>query len=249
MEKTTNSFSCCKIRENEKGRLFCFPHAGAGATAYVPWGRVISAQVSLYPVLYPAREQRRNESLPKELRELARQIAVENKDVFAEKPFVFCGHCEGGIIAYETAVVLKELYGISPELLAVTGANPPDVITMELIKDGMTIQQASEVFAERGFLDSKFASNKMYVDCFVPILMKDFLMLQNYLDTDYRQLDCPIKLMYGSDDPNMNRENMSGWQKYTSADFEQKEYAGGHFFITAENIGEVLGELCRCFEK
>lgn len=244
-----NDFSCCKIRENETGKLFCFPHAGAGATVYAVWGRYMPENVSLYPVLYPAREQRRNEPFPDKLRNLAKRIAGENKEIFTERPFVFYGHCEGGIIAYETAVALKELYGISPKLLAVSGANPPDTHTVELVKNSMSVEEAVEIFANRGFLDKQFAKNKMYTDCFVPVLMKDFMLLQNYCDTEHKRLDCPILLMYGSDDPNIVREKTSDWKAYTSAEFNEKKFEGGHFFITVQNIESVISGICSCLSE
>ncbi len=239
-----NIFSCCKIRNNEMGRLFCFPHAGAGATVYAPWGREVPAAISLYPVLYPGREQRRNDAIPETLKQLAESIADEGKDVFAEKPFVMCGHCEGGIIAYETAVILEEKYGIVPKQLIVTGANPPSVPTGKVIGESVSLHEAANIFAERGFIDKKFANNKMYAECFVPILIKDFLLLQNYLDSGYRKVSCPILLMYGSDDPNIDRESINLWDKYSSAGFEAKAIEGGHFFINADNISEIMKIIC-----
>lgn len=247
LNKNEHGFSCCKISETESGRLFCFPHAGAGATVYALWGRYMPENISLYPVLYPAREQRRNEAFPEKLTELARKIAVENKDAFCEKPFVLYGHCEGGIIAYETAVFLKELCGVSPKLLVASGANPPDIQTAELIKENMTMEEAAKVFAEYGFLNKDFIGNKMYMDCFVPILVKDFLLLQNYCDKDHKKLDCPILLMYGSDDVNIDSKNIHGWKEYTFADCEEKVFNGGHFFITKDNIGSVISSMCSCF--
>lgn len=233
-------FPSVKVSEENTVRIVCFPFAGAGATTYLDWFRQLPDNVDCFPVAYPLREKRRKEEMPVSLKELAFQIAKDNFDAFIEKPVVFYGHCEGGIIAYETAVALKKLYGISPKLFVASGVNPPCVPISTRIDENMTLEDASRKFVELGFIPQQFAKVETYLKCFVPVLLKDYILFQNYLDTDYQKIDCNILEVHGSEDPMINSEHTREWQKYTSKDVIYKEFPGEHFFITKETLPQLF---------
>lgn len=43
---------------NDKIRIFCFPYAGGGASAYRNWGTYLPNYVGVYPIQIPGRENR-----------------------------------------------------------------------------------------------------------------------------------------------------------------------------------------------
>lgn len=233
-------FPTVKVSGQSNVRVVCFPFAGAGATAYLDWFKQMPEKADCFPVAYPFREKRRNEEMPQTIKELALQLARENEAAFSEKPLVLYGHCEGGIIAYETAVAIKELYGISPRLFVASGVNPPSVPISTRIDENMTFEQAAEEFVKLGFIPSQFAQNKIYLKCFVPVLLKDYILFQNYLDTECRQLDCDILEVHGQDDPMIKRELIKEWEKYTCRRVIHKEFPGEHFYITREILPQLM---------
>lgn len=238
-------FSAYKSSEISNVRIICFPYAGAGATVYMDWFRFIPDDVEIFPVAYPMREKRRKENMPSSLKELAYQIAFDNEEVFREKEVIFFGHCEGGAIAYETAVAIKELYGIVPKLFVASGVNPPCVPLSISIDENINMNKAAEKFVELRFIPEAFADNKTYLKCFVPVLYHDFLLFQKYCDFDFKKINCPILVSHGSEDKMINKDHIADWEKYTTEDVRYSVYPGEHFYITNELIPELTANIMR----
>jgi surfactin synthase thioesterase subunit len=221
-------------------RFFCFPYAGAGTTVYTEWAKQMD--MDFFPVSYPMREKRRSDPMPLSIQELAYTIAIENETIFAEKPSIFYGHCEGGIIAYETAVAVQKIYGISPKLFVISGVNPPCRPLRLSIAETMNLEEASEKFVELGFIPKQFAKNQTYLKCFVPVLLEDFILFQKYCDRDYWKLSCPIFEIHGREDVSLDMAHLTDWDRYTDQ-ITHNVYDGGHFFINRENLSEIMVDI------
>lgn len=232
-------FSEAKDRGSEM-RFFCFPYAGAGTTVYTEWAKCID--MDFFPVSYPMREKRRRDPMPLSIKELAYTAAIENEKVFTEKPAIFYGHCEGGIIAYETAVAVQKIYGISPKIFVISGVNPPCKPLRISVEETMNLEEASAKFVELGFIPKQFAKNQTYLKCFVPVLIEDFILFQKYYDTDYIKLNCHIFEIHGKDDISLDMEGLSDWGKYTDQ-ITHKVYEGEHFFINNKNLPEIMKDI------
>ena len=105
-------------------RLFCFPCAGAGASAFREWPHSLPRTVALFPMQLPGREGRFMELAHTEFRPLIEGLAralVPLLDV----PFAFFGHSMGAIIAFELARELRRTLGTQPVHLFVAGARAP----------------------------------------------------------------------------------------------------------------------------
>lgn len=238
-------FPAYKAADKSSVRIVCFPYAGAGATVYMDWFRFLPDDVELFPVAYPMREKRRKEDMPNDLKILGRQIAAENEMVFREKEVILFGHCEGSVIAYETAAALKELYGILPKLYVASGSNPPCVPLSISIDENMDMDEAAKKFVELHFIPEAFKNNKVYLKAFVPVLFRDFILFQNYCDRDIRRLDSPILVVHGNNDEMINEEHIGDWKKYTSAGVKYAEYPGEHFYITSTILPKLIDRMIR----
>lgn len=58
MMERTQSFFLKEPNSNDKIRIFCFPYAGGGASAYRNWGTYLPNYVGVYPIQIPGRENR-----------------------------------------------------------------------------------------------------------------------------------------------------------------------------------------------
>ena len=58
MMERTQSFFLKESNSNDKIRIFCFPYAGGGASAYRNWGTYLPNYVGVYPIQIPGRENR-----------------------------------------------------------------------------------------------------------------------------------------------------------------------------------------------
>ena len=107
-------------------RLFCFRHAGGGASAYHQWPDLLPEWVDVAPVQPPGREQRIAEPPIDDLARLIEALAGGLADQI-ETPYAFFGHSLGALVAYELARarINQDLPG--PIALFVSGARPPDV--------------------------------------------------------------------------------------------------------------------------
>ncbi|SDA26106.1 Surfactin synthase thioesterase subunit [Ruminococcus sp. YE71] len=236
-------FPTVRSSETAEFRIICFPHAGAGASAYLDWCRFIPNNAEFFPCAYPMREKRHRESMPGSLRILAEDIAKENKAVFTEKPCILFGHCEGAVIAYETALAVREIYGVSPALLVMSASNPPCVPLSISVDENMDIYEAAETFRKFGFIADAFAKNETYIRCFVPVLLKDFVLFQKYSDDLMKKVDCPILEVHGSDDKMILPEHANMWKKYTDCGADHIEYSGAHFYFSAETLPRLINEM------
>jgi glycosyltransferase involved in cell wall biosynthesis len=87
-------------------RLFCFPHAGGGASAFARWERMLPAGVAVCPAQLPGRESRVSEPPLADMGALVQALA-EAIQPHLGRPFAFFGHSMGAVVAFELAVYLR----------------------------------------------------------------------------------------------------------------------------------------------
>ena len=222
--------------------IFCFPHAGAGASAYAKLGKQVAERFSFYPIQYPMRENRLKVKMPCSIDDLAKQIANENMELFCSKPSLFYGHCYGAVVAYETAVYLKERYGYSPEILIAASAESPRISEDTVRLEEADNDQVAEFFISFGYMDPESVKNKVYMDFFMPILKNDYILLQKYAPKDGRKIASPILAPYSPEDSGIRRAEVEKWNEFTEKTLAVQEISGGHFFLNDTNFGELIEE-------
>ena len=87
-------------------RFFCFPYAGAGASAFASWADLMPPEVELCAVQLPGRESRLREKPFVRLPPLVRAVR-ESLRPYLHKPFAFFGHSMGALISFELARELR----------------------------------------------------------------------------------------------------------------------------------------------
>ena len=199
MKKKYKWFSFTSEHETSEYNIFCFPHAGAGASIYAPWGKTLPERYSFFPVQLPMRENRKSEVLPQSLQELGREIAEDNAEMFRSKPFILFGHCFGALAAYETARHLQQNENCSPALLILASSIAPRIISDPFDLDGMDKAQLTEHFINIGYISKEMADSQAYLDFFIPALKEDCKLVYKYIP-DGTVLKCPIYAPFGSDD-------------------------------------------------
>ncbi|MFI6505007.1 thioesterase domain-containing protein [Nonomuraea typhae] len=105
-------------------RLLCFPYAGAGASMFHAWPRLLPPDVELISVQLPGREDRAFEAPFTEIGLLADTVALALRP-YLSMPVVLFGHCAGGLLAYEVAAALAGPYGGQVDHLIVSAHPAP----------------------------------------------------------------------------------------------------------------------------
>ncbi|MEV4257328.1 alpha/beta fold hydrolase, partial [Spirillospora sp. NPDC049652] len=117
-------FRCTTSRPWAPLRMFCFPHAGGSAVFYRSWAEAVGPAVELHAVQYPGRADRLRDPLVPDARRLARLVAGAIGQ-YADRPAVLFGHSMGALVAYETALLMRER-GLPLAHLVASGARSPD---------------------------------------------------------------------------------------------------------------------------
>src|SRR5262249_34945814 len=110
-----------------RARLFCFPFAGAGATAFRAWAEALPADIELVAVEPPGRAGRIAEA-PVTSVKMFTDGLFPSLLAHLDRPFAFFGHCLGGVTAFESAWRLHEEHGAMPCHLFVSAARPPHLL-------------------------------------------------------------------------------------------------------------------------
>ena len=91
MMERTQSFFLKEPNSNDKIRIFCFPYAGGGASAYRNWGTYLPNYVGVYPIQIPGRENRITEKALTDMCKLTDKI-VSAIHPYLDTPYLVFGH-------------------------------------------------------------------------------------------------------------------------------------------------------------
>jgi len=229
---TIQEFSSAKLR------LFCFPYAGGGASAFRGWSRLLPAEVAVCPVRLPGRETRLSERPLDSMEQLILRLR-EAIDPHLDQPFAFFGHSLGAIVAFELARSLRSI----PRCLFVSGARAP-----QLRRDYVPPAPPSddELIEELRRLDGvphELLDQRELMRLALPALRADTSLYRKYIYREGPALDCPICAYGGADDARITRENLEAWAEQTFT-FKLEMFSGGHFFLQIQE-SEFLKSLAR----
>jgi medium-chain acyl-[acyl-carrier-protein] hydrolase len=120
------TFRALTRNRNARLRLFCFPHAAAGATAYFAWAKQFSIESEIIGVQLPGRENRISEP---PLRTLDAILSLLMKEIrpMLDRPFVFFGHSMGALVAFRLSHCLRRQGWPEPAHLFVSGRASPNL--------------------------------------------------------------------------------------------------------------------------
>ena len=105
-------------------RFFCFPYAGAGASACASWADLMPPEVELCAVQLPGRETRLREKPFVRLPALVRAVR-ESLRPYLHKPFAFFGHSMGALVSFELTRELRRARLPGPVHLFASGHRAP----------------------------------------------------------------------------------------------------------------------------
>ncbi|CAM5331052.1 hypothetical protein GCM10010329_38030 [Streptomyces spiroverticillatus] len=228
-------------------RLFCLPHAGAGASAYRQWQRSLDPDVEVVPVQLPGRESRLGEPPVPSIRSLAEGLAPLLVERAAGVPFAVFGHSMGALLGYELCHLL-EASGHPPELLIVSGAAGP---RLPLVADRPVHQMADEELVchlgELSGTPQAVLSHRDLLDMVVPAMRADFQACETYVHEERRPLAVPLLVLGGDADPTVPVASLEPWRDHTTAPSTVRVYPGGHFFHheNKEDVMELIATRLR----
>ena len=210
-------------------RLVCLPYAGGTAHAYSSWPTLLPADVGVYGLQYPGRQDRFAEPLVDDIGQLVGPIATAMRQFIGE-PLVLFGHSMGAFVAYEVTVELERRHGRVVDLLVVSGAPPPhrkahgrphEFSNAELIADVRRINQSfTDILDEPALLD-----------VLLPMIRADYRLSETYVRRDPLPVHAGLVAVGGDHDPAVSRDELEAWSAFAGTGFEALTLPGGHFYL------------------
>ena len=223
-------------------RLFCFSHAGAGASTFGAWaGPLARAGVDVCPVQLPGRENRFREPPHHRLEPLLEALGSA---LFRhlDRPYALFGHSLGALLAYELARVLSAV-GLRPERLLVSGRIAPQLRDTRPAMHGLSDTELVAGLRELGGIPDALLDNRELLAMQLPTLRADLAVNETYRHVAGPPLEVPVTAFGGDRDPKVGIAELRAWARTTRAGFRASVLPGGHFFI-AGSRNRLLAELC-----
>jgi surfactin synthase thioesterase subunit len=222
-------------------RMFCFPYAGGGASAYAGWQHRLGPRVEVMPVQLPGREGRLAEPRFTELTALVEELDEELGPELTG-PHILYGHSMGALIAFALAQH-RHRRGAPLPCAVVIGAFraphlPPPRIAPPDAPDEVLIQR----LAELGGIPQVLLDHPEWLAALLPVVRDDLLLCTDPPVRADLPLPVPLHVFAGLRDSLVTPPEVRDWQLYTEGGFTLRMLPGGHFF-QRELETEFLAEL------
>ncbi|MEO5344178.1 MAG: alpha/beta fold hydrolase [Gammaproteobacteria bacterium SHHR-1] len=237
------SFFCRLPRPGARLRLFCFPHAGGGVTAFHAWPELLPEGIELHAAQLPGRERRRHEPLQTDMAAMADEFAA---DMLAmnDRPIALFGFSMGALLAYEVARRLSGQAGIGLDHLLVAARRAPHLPydrAIHHLPDEAFIQELQQKY---GGLPDVVRESRELLDYFLPIIRADLTLLETYCHSPGTPLDCRISVYGGTQDSSTTPAQLDAWSQHSRWGSDTLMIEGGHFFPQA-NLEALLADISR----
>ncbi|PWW06589.1 surfactin synthase thioesterase subunit [Paenibacillus cellulosilyticus] len=221
-------------------RLYAIPYAGGFSFTYLRWKRLLDRRIELFPVEFPGRGSRSEESLCYSIEDMAASV-IDQLDTKDDEYTLF-GHSMG-------AYVLLELY----RQIRVAKQPPPKHIVISAMRPPHLYQCRGYHYLD----DTSFHSKTIEMGGIPPGIMEDpsfsayvFDLLRN----DFRAVEQYVsaakppfitsKVSLFNSEFDIPRDQMMEWNHYILGEGRYHSFEGTHFFIN-EQIDEIVSTLNR----
>ncbi|WJY37080.1 alpha/beta fold hydrolase [Streptomyces sp. P9-2B-2] len=210
-------------------RLVCLPHAGGTAHSFRSWAARLPADIGVYAVQYPGRQDRFIEPLIDDMEQMVEPIVAALEPLTGE-PLVIFGHSMGAYVAYEVTAELERRHGQVVDLLAVSGASPPHhkgEAQIHKLSDAELIADLKRVNAS--LMD--LLAQPDLVEVLLPMIRADYRLSERYERLDPVPVKAELVAVGGTADSEVDRGGLEAWSAFAADRFEVIELPGGHFYL------------------
>jgi surfactin synthase thioesterase subunit len=228
-------------------RMFCFHHAGGGASLYRGWQRAIGPHVAVCPVLLPGREARAAEPRFTDLDALVADLDAQLGDMLAE-PHVLFGHSMGALIAYRLACRRRGRGESLPRALLLSSYPAPHLAAPMPAVDEHDGDALIGLLTGIGGMAPELLEWPGGVAELLAVTRDDLRLCAGHRDLGEAPLPCPIHV-FGSDaDALVSEQDLRDWDRHAPSPVELRVLSGDHFYIRddpAPLLGHVRSVLRR----
>lgn len=210
--------------------LLCLPCAGASATMYLRWRRLLPQWIKLVPVELPGRGARLGETLLEDFNALVAVLYAEHGAAM-QGHFALFGHSMGALLAWGLTQRLHADGRPLPQALLVSGSAAPSQRDPERFVDMDDDAALLADLRKQGGTPEEFFASPDLVRMTLDTLAADYRVCQSFVPAGDAPLPLPLHVFAGRQDE-IEPWRMEAWSGETlSDDFTLNWFAGGHFFI------------------
>jgi medium-chain acyl-[acyl-carrier-protein] hydrolase len=211
-------------------RLLCLPHAGAGATAYRAWAAGLAPEIAACPVQLPGRESRAWEQPYRQMDALVSDLSEALGDL-VDEPYAVFGHSLGALVAFELVRHLRRAGRPAPVHLFVSGCRAPQLaMTQPALRDLPACELAPALRAMGGTPAAVLADPAL-LQAIAPLLRADFCVYETYRYTAEPPLDVPVTALAATADRRAGQDQVAAWRSQAGSEFQLYVLPGGHFAV------------------
>ena len=220
-----------------RGTLFCFHHAGGGATSFRNWPSLLGPAIQVGTVILPGRQTLFRQPPIDDFTLVVTRIWREIQ-ALANRPYALFGHSLGAALAFEVACRLEQHGSRPPACLIVAGRGPFDPHEQQ---PGGSGEPASSSLPDAEFVDllrriggtpPEILDNHEMTQLLLPVIRADFRLSESYRWDGRSRSACPILVLGGNDDTFAPPQELALWGDLTTGGTTLRLFEGGHFFIS-----------------
>jgi surfactin synthase thioesterase subunit len=223
-------------------RMFCFPYAGAAASAFRLWPAGLPEEVDVCAIQLPGRANRLRERPITSIPEMVEAVVDAMAD-HLDRPFVLFGHSMGGLLAFEVAHELAARGWSTPRHLIISARRAP------LLRDPSSLlhvlpdaEFVDEIQRRYGGIPEEILAHQDVLALLLPCLRADITALETHRPPQRVPLGCPLSVFAGAEDRHASPAHVAGWRRETTGAFDTRIFPGGHFYLDAQRP-DVLADL------
>ncbi len=227
---TNNWLKFYRPRPQARLRLFCFPHAGGGASAYRLWSNALPPEIDVCPVQFPGRENRVMDPPLGDIDVMLDSLTTALMPSL-DLPFAFFGHSFGALISFELIRHLRREYGIHPAHYFVSGYQAPPITNKLPPISHLPDDEFIDGLRELDSTPEAVFEHEELMELVLPALRADFEIYEKYEYSLEEPFECPISAFGGRKDPLVLKEDLESWRRHTKSLFSVRMFPGDHFFL------------------
>jgi surfactin synthase thioesterase subunit len=214
----------------DRPTLLLFPHAGAGASWYRQFSKLLSDDFEVFAFQYPGRQDRAGEPPLTSLEDIAAGAFAEfvASDANNGTGITTLGHSMGALVSFEFAR-LAEAAGVTVRQLTVLAAvaphraagKPPAPKDDEGLLDHLRWL---------GGTNADVIADPELVTMTFPVVKADHLAAETYSCEPTARIAARIQVIGGDQDPIVSMADLHGWREHGD-DVDVTMFHGGHFFL------------------
>ncbi|MFF9719558.1 thioesterase II family protein [Streptomyces sp. NPDC014603] len=223
-------------------RLYCLPHAGAGASAYRSWAGRLGDRIDVVPVQLPGREGRFGEEPLTTADGIADGLCAALAER-GDRHWALFGHSMGALLAYEVAHRMSSA-GNPPAHLVVSGMTAPPLAAGRgrPAADSLGDDELVERIRALGGTPRDVLRSAEMMQLLLPVFRADYRVCDDYRFTPREPLRVPVTALGGAADRGAPAAGLAAWRDLTTAGYAMRLFPGGHFYLH-DRLDEVLAAV------